>query len=96
MAAPSTVPWRSVPGNVIRGPLSEEPRRVGVPLRKPFEGTMASPARHSPDFHEQPTGKHPRSRTDLNRSGCPRGTRVSTGQKAAGPLPQPCGRSDPG
>ena len=22
----------------IRGPLGEEPRRVGVPLRKPFEG----------------------------------------------------------
>jgi mRNA interferase RelE/StbE len=33
---PEAVAWACF--EFIRGPLSEEPRRVGVPLRKPFEG----------------------------------------------------------
>jgi len=33
---PEAVAWACF--EFIRGPLSEEPRRVGTPLRKPFEG----------------------------------------------------------
>lgn len=33
---PEAVAWACF--EFIRGPLSEEPHRVGVPLRKPFEG----------------------------------------------------------
>ena len=33
---PEAVEWACL--EFIRGPLSEEPRRVGAPLRKPLEG----------------------------------------------------------
>ena len=33
---PEAVAWACF--EFIRGPLTEEPRRVGTPLRKPFEG----------------------------------------------------------
>lgn len=33
---PEPVAWACF--EFIRGPLAEEPRRVGVPLRRPFEG----------------------------------------------------------
>lgn len=33
---PEPVAWACF--EFIRGPLSEDPRRVGAPLRKPFEG----------------------------------------------------------
>ena len=33
---PEAVAWACF--EFIRGPLSEEPRRVGAPLRKPFDG----------------------------------------------------------
>jgi len=62
---PEAVAWACV--EFIRGPLSEEPRRVGVPPAQAVRGTMASPARRVPrplrDRRWREHHPHPRHRS---------------------------------